>query len=310
MDKPLPPTTNFPFRREGFALIITLTVLTAVIALTGVLVGYLDMARKETSKTEAVIQANIYFTDIKEILSRFKEKKALYNVLYLTPLPLQLPKSRFSLFLECHPLRNGVNINWLTYANNSLMEAQYNAAQKVFEGLVQQYALEDPALLEEMLYREMHAKSDMVLTEDQSRLMQKNDIMSYRQFQQILTRYQLKADDQNVGQIPWEKYFVFLPVEKEVEANRIAGDYLSVELLSLLFDIDRETLKGEWSEGDGAFKALMKKYGIQYDNKLYATKFMNQSVCDVTYTYNEKRFAFTFVDKEGEVKDFEFFGEQ
>ncbi len=309
MDKPSSFVVQRPSEKRGFALIITLSVLTVIIALTGVLIGYLDIARRDANKTEAVLQANLYFTDIKEILTGFKDKKALYSTLYLTPVPLQSKDGRFSLFLKCRPLTNGVNINWLAYTNDPLMDAQYNAVQKVFETVMQEYDVEDPSLLEEMLYEEI-TKGGSENSDEQSRLVQKNGIISYRQFERILSRYQFEADDRKIGKIPWKKYFVFNPVAKDPEENKIAGDYLSQELISVLFDIDRATLDEEWSEGEGALKKLLAAYGVAYDKKLFAFKFVDQSHCSVTYGFNGKQFEFSFIDKEGEVKDFEFYGEQ
>jgi len=301
MDKPSPDMHRSPLRK-GFALFVTLSVLAVMISLAGVLVSYLDIARKDATQTEAVIQANIYFSDTKDILTKFKDKKALYSILYTTPLPLQLEDSEFALILTCRPLNNGVNINWLQYesSNNPLKQTRYNTAQKVFDAVAQKYEIEDPALLEEMIL------SKHALT----RLTQKNDIMSYRQFIQLLSDYQFEADDRKIGEIPWEKYFVFTPPSKSPESDMIEGDYLSADLLSILFDIDIQTLNEEWSEGEGAFKTLMKKYGIEYDKKLYAEAFINRSRCDVSYIFNKKQFRFAFSDEEGEVKDFEFYGEE
>jgi hypothetical protein len=309
MDKPSPPAVIQTFQRRGFALIITLSVLTVIIALTGVMISYLDIARKDATQTEAMMQANLYFSDIKELLVRFKEKKALYTTLYTTMIPIVSDDGRFSLSLKCRPLANGVNINWLGETNNPLMEAQYNAAQSVFEALAGKYEIEDPSRLSEMLYEEIRM-SESENPDRESRLVQKNGIISYKQFEHLLSRYQFETDDQNIGKIPWEKYFVFNPVPKVPEENRIAGDYMSVELISVLFDIDQATLKEEWQEGDGALKRLLSSYGIAFNQKLYAMNFVDQSSCTVKYAYRGKQFAFRFIDKEGEVKNFEFYGEQ
>jgi hypothetical protein len=292
--------------KRGFALIITLSVLSVIIALTGVMISYLDTVRKEASSTKALLQANLYYADAKKIITGFKEKKTLYNLLYLSPVPLQSEDGRFSLILECHPLASGININWLGYDNNEKMTEQYSAAQKVFESLVQNYNVSDPGRLEEVLLGVIKGNQD----ERESRLRQKNGIISYRQFMQLLDRYQFETGDKKIGRIPWRKYFIFTPVPKRAEENVIAGDYLSVELLSVLFNIDIESLKEEWVPAEGAIKTLLDRYGIVYDKRLYAEKFVDRSQCEVTYMYEDERFMFAFVDDEGEVKDFEFYGKQ
>jgi len=309
MDKPSSFMVRRPVEKRGFALIVTLSVLTVLIALTGVLISYLDTARKDAGKTEAVMQANIYFSDIKRVLERFKNRKSLYSTLYLVSVPLASEDGRFSLLLSCRPLTDGVNINWLAYADNPSMETQYGAVQKVFEALVQYYDIKDPPLLEEMLVETIR-KGSFETLDEQSRLVQKNGIISYRQFKRLLSRYQFAADDQRIGEIPWDKYFVFNPVAKDPKENTIAGDYLSEELLSVLLDIDKGTLEESWSKGEGALKRIVNMYGITYDRMLYATEFSNQSRCEVSYAFNGKPFVFTFVDNKGEVKDFEFSGEQ
>lgn len=309
MDKPLALISSATSQKRGFALIITLSVLTVLIALTGVLIGYLDIARKEASATKALIQANLYFADLKGIIGKFKEKKTLYNTLYTSPVPLQSADGRFSITLQCRPLTNGVNINWLGYDNDPLMAAQYNAAQKVFEALVQEHNIKDPSRLEEILFEAIGGDKGGV-REEQRRLRQKDGIISYQQFRQLLSRYQFEVDDNKIGRIAWRKYFVFNPVSKVAAKNVIAGDYLSIELLSILFDIDKETLKAEWIEAEGALKGLLFRYGIAFDKKLYTEKFVDQSHCEVTFGYEGEEFMFAFIDKEGEVKDFEFYTKQ
>jgi len=305
MDKPKTSYGGGYRQQEGFALIITLSVLAIVIALTGVLIGYLDVARKEASATKALVQSNLYFSDIKKVLKKFKDKKALYNTLYLTPVPLQSEDGRFSLILQCRPLDNGVNINWLASGKSAKMRAQYTAAQKVFDYLAQKYALDNPLRLEEMLLHAIRGSGE----EEQSRFVRKNGIISYQEFAQILSRYQFETDDEAVGRIPWKEYFVFQPSGKRPEENLIAGDFVSRALLAALFDIDPASLKEEWVEAEGALKTLLSAHGIPFDKQLFASEFVQRARCEVHYMYEGERFAFAFKDQEGEVSEFEFFRE-
>ena len=59
--------------REGFALLITLSVLTVIIALTTVLLSYLDEVREDASQTKALIQANVYYADITKVFNDLKD---------------------------------------------------------------------------------------------------------------------------------------------------------------------------------------------------------------------------------------------
>jgi len=295
--------------RKGFALIITLSALTVIIALTGVLISYIDEARKDSSSSKAMIQGNLYYADIKHIFTKFKKKKTLYATLYLSPIPFASPDGRFSVIVRCTPLANGVNINWLGLSSDQNMSEHVSMAQNLFEIIVQEYDLEDATRLEEMIVEEVGGKAKFVQRE-QSRLRQKNGIISFKQFEGILDRYQFEADDSKVGNVPWKKFFVFNKVEKSAVENLIDGDHISAELLSFLFAIDLQTVKEAWVPGTLSLKTFIQDNGGTYDQKLFAKEFLAQSQCEVQYDYEGERFAFKFEDIEGEVKNFEFFGKQ
>jgi hypothetical protein len=296
-------STNNPYKR-GFALLITLSVLAVLIALTGVLLSYFDEVRKDATATKAVIQGNLYYADIKKIIMGFKEKKTLFSTLYLTPVPLASPDGRFDVLLQCRPRANGVNINWLGKESDPKMGEQFKAAQNLFEAIAQNYDLEDAGRLEEMLLAEMQGKNPFIQKPD-NRLLQKNGIISFKQFGCILQQYQFETDDQRVSLVPWEKYFVF-----GNNGELIDGDYLSAELIALLFDIDLETVKEEWTEGGMKLKDFVQQMGGSYNDKLYAKEFVEEAKCSVQYAYQDERFEFTFIESQGEVKDFEFNGKQ
>lgn len=291
--------------RKGFALLITLSVLAVLIALTGVLLQYFGEVRKEAMTTNALIQGNLYYTDIKKIIKKFKERKTLFTTLYSMPVPFVSPDNRFNMILKCRPVANGVNINWLKYEDNSTMAVQYDAAEKVFEGLVQKYNFVDAERLKELIVAAIGNNKNTLVREENSRLPQKNGIISLQQFRQILERYQFEADDPKVSQVDWGKLFFF---SKDI--NVIDGDYLSPELISLLFDIDIATVKDDWVEGSSSLKDFVQSNGGTYDPKLYAQKFLEEVQCDVQYTYRDERYAFAFRDTQEEVKDFEFYGKQ
>ena len=309
MDKHKHTLSNSIHHREGFALIITLSALAVIIALTAVLISYIDEARKDSSTTKAMIQGNLYYADIKQILTKFKEKKILYKTLYLSPVPFASPDGRFSIVLHCKALANGVNINWMGLSREENMSGQASMVQNIFESIVQEYDLEDPARLEEMILEDIGTKEEFVQKE-QSRLLQKNGIISFKQFEGILDRYQFEVDDDKVGQVPWQKFFVFNKVEKRAAENLIDGDYISAELISFLFGIDLATVKEEWVPGVLDLKTFIQDNGGTYDQKLFAKEFLDRSQCEVQYDYEGERFAFKFEDIDGEVKNFEFFGKQ
>jgi len=301
--------SNIVPHKKGFALIITLSALTVIIALTAVLISYIDEARKDSSASKAMIQGNLYYADIKKIFTKFKKKKTLYTTLYLSPIPFASPDGRFSVIVHCTPLANGVNINWWGLGNDQKMSEQFSMVQNIFEIIVQEYDLEDATRLEEMILEEIGGKNKFVQKE-QSRLRQKNGIISFKQFEGILDRYQFEVDDVKVGKVPWEKFFVFNKIEKTAAENLIDGNHISAELVSFIFAIDLQTVKEEWVPGVLDLKTFIQDNGGTYEQKLFAKEFLAQSQCEVQYDYEGERFAFKFEDIEGEVKNFEFFGKQ
>jgi hypothetical protein len=304
----LPKISSSVQQRKGFALILTLSALAVIIALTAVLISYLDVARKDANSSKALIQGNVYYDDIKTLFKGFKDKKSLYTILYNSPIPLMSDDEKFSLLVACKPLASGVNINWLSYENNASMSAQYDAVQKVLSTLVQEYNLEDASNLE-MILREEVGYGNKYVQKEQRRLRQKNGIISIRQFKDILDRYQRESDDKNIAQIPWEKYFVFNETSKDPTQNLIDGNYISAELLSFLFDLDIESVKEDWMKGND-LKEYVSTVGETFTQKLFAKDFLAQSTCDIIYGYSGERYGFKFEDIEGEVKHFEFFGKQ
>jgi len=301
-------TTGGTGTRRGFALIVTLSVLTVIIALTGVLVGYLDSARRDAGKTKALLQANVYFADFKNFIGKFPDKKALYAILYTTTIPIQSENGEFSMLVSCKPLDSGVNINWLGASENTAMASQYETAQRIFESLVTAYAIQDPVKLEEMILEEIGQGETE--ESDARRLRQKNGIISYRQFVRVLDRYRFETDDKNIVKIPWKKYFVFIPVSKVPEDNRIEGDYLSAELIAALFDLDAASVKESWIPAEGALSSLLNQYGKSKDKRLFTSGFADRSECEVRFMYEDERYRFSFSDSKGEVNGFEFHGKE
>lgn len=305
MDK-TPSTPIMVKNRQGFALLVTLSVLSVVIALTTVLLSYFDEVQQDSSDTKALIQADIYHTNITNIFQGFNDKEALFSVLYSTAFPLRTDDGRFSLVLQCDPLYKGVNINWLGLGNNSKKTAQYTVAQELFETLALEYNIEDPGRLQEMLIEEIGSKNRPVQKE-QSRLHQKNGIISNHQFAGILKRYQFEVDDSEIGTVPWEKYFSFSP-----KAEKIDAKYSSPELIAYLFDIHVETVK-EWTASPerGSLEDFVRENGGEYAkraNIVAGKTFLEAAECSVSYALAEQQYRFGFEYIDGEAKHFEFYG--
>lgn len=290
-------------QHQGFALLITLSVLSIVIALTIVLLSYFDEVHQDTSETKALIQADVYYADITHIFQRFKDKKILFSLLYRTAIPLRTPDGRFSLMLRCKPLSAGVNINWLGWRDSGGRE---DLAQELFDALVQEYDIEDAVRLQEMLYEEIGKKNSVIIKE-QSRLHQKDGIISYQQFEALISRYQFEVDDPKIGAIPWEKYFSFSP-----KSDKIDAEYSSPELISYLFDIDL-SMVSEWASSveKEPLATFIENNGGDYAQRkaLLADKiFLDETACTVQYALSGEQYKFRFEYRQGEAKYFEFYG--
>jgi hypothetical protein len=303
-----PKMSSSVSHRDGFALIVTLSALSVIIALASVLVSYIDEARRDAGASKALIQGNLYYADIKKTFNSVKKRETLYSVLYMSPIPLASEDGRFSVSIDCKPLDSAVNINWLAYSSSQAMVQQYSAAQKVFEYIVVNYSIKEAGKLEELLLKEM-STSVPYIEKEQSRIRQKNGIISSEQFEAILATYQLEADDENIALIPWKKFFVFNKVLKNPKENLIDGDYISSELISALFDIDKASVDEEWIEGED-LKNFLKGMSMKFNPKLFAKKFLNRTQCSASYSFENDIYSFKFLDIEGEVKNFEFFGKE
>jgi hypothetical protein len=302
MDK-MQPQPLVAKSQEGFALIVTLSVLSVVIALTVVLLSYFNEVKEDSDTTKALIQADVYYADIVGQLNKFSKKKSLFNQLYKKPLVLRTEDGRFSMILRCSPLSKGVNINWLALQRERKKQHLFQEAQMLFDTLVQGYDLEDPDRLLEMILLEIGLGKKFVKPE-QSRLIQKNGIISYQQFAGILNRYEMEVDDPKVGRIPWRKYFSF-----SLKSEKIDAEYSSAELISFLFDIDLKTVR-EWkgSMPRPSLVSFVNDNAGNYNEKknlLVGKTFLGESRCLVNYGGGYK---FTFDYIQGEAKYFEFYG--
>ena len=82
------------------------------------------------------------------------------------------------------------------------------------------------------------------------------------------------------------------------------------DLISEIKDWTEVAVKEEWIEGETKLKTFVQNMGGTYDQKLFTEDFLAESECEVQYGHADERFRFTFVDIQGEVKNFEFYGKQ
>ncbi|RUM72227.1 MAG: hypothetical protein DSZ08_01430 [Sulfurovum sp.] len=259
----------------------------------------------DAKDTTAMIQADVYYADITDTFGRFKNKKTLFSTLYLFPVSLRSPDGRFAMSLRCQALSRGVNINWLGMEEKQNMREAYSFAQTVFDTVAQDYNIEDASRLLEMLLEEIGGKKQFVKKE-YSRLRQKNGIISYKQFAQIVSNYQMEVDDTKVSRIPWRKYFTFSKDAKVIDA-----EYSSAELISLLFDVDVQSVK-EWQSDPerSSLQAFVRENSGDYAARkkiIAGNTFLAESECTVAYKSSAEQYKFRFEYIQGEAKHFEFY---
>jgi len=305
MDKSLTLNPNMK-SKKGFALILTLSVLAVIMSLTMVLLSYFDEVRQDATDTKALIQADLYYTNIVNTFNKFKNKQTLFDVLYKSPLPLVSPDGKFKLMLNCQPMNKGININWLGLQSSIKDVKKYQIAQDIFSKLVQSYKVVDGTRLFEMILEEMGKSEDIYSKDNRQRLQKKKSIVSYLQFSDIISRYQFEVDDTNINSIPWKQYFSFFP-----KADKINIEYSSTALISLLFDIDI-TIVNEWYstiEERVPLSVMVNDNGGNYKefSTILNSKSSGATNCNINYSVAGKYYKFKFDYIEGEARYFEFF---
>jgi hypothetical protein len=289
--------------RRGFALMITLSVLSVVIALTIVLLGYFKEVKEDSDNTKALIQANVYYADILEQFAKIKDKKSILTRLYVRPIPLYTDDGRFSLTLSCKPLSAGININWFAMERVTKKSHLFAIVEELFEFLEEAYKIEDMDRLLELIILEIgHTRNSD--EDSQRRLIQKSGIISYMQFSEIVKRYEMEVDDQKISSVPWHEYLTFSKKSEKIDA-----EYSSIPLIAFLFDLDIKSVR-EWmySREKPSLSTFVNNNGGDYNarkNLLASGKFLAESFCSVYYGAGYK---FTFDYIEGEAKYFEFYG--
>ena len=311
MDK----TKNIVRMRQGVVLFITLSVIVAMMALVGVIFSYLDKSRENASHTAALIQADLIFRDSKVAIDTLlkkgskdkKVKREILDILYLASVTIQAEENE-AMFttLDCQPLDNGVDINWLGLEDNSSAQALYTSAQITFDLLVDKYNIRDASRLLSLI-KSAIGDAEESEEQNQGRLGQRKGIMNLSQFNIIVRDYRFEVDDSKIEEILWEEYFSF-----GVQSSMIDGNYLSAEFIALFFEMELDTVREEWFEGDD-LKAFISSFGgdsSRYDEKIFSTEAIERMECQVIYGYQGIVYAMGFDYIEGRAEKFEFYGKQ
>jgi hypothetical protein len=291
-------------KRPAITLFITLAVIVAMLSLIGIVFGYLSEAKTKARDKSALIESNLIYADAVETLKSFLGKKPTKNTLkniYDIPLAVNETKGSFSMMVACTPACAAVPITWLNRKKELSEASQFAQAANVFEALTTKANIKDAQLLLNLISQALE-KETQVLFGVEARLKHKTNYLSYTQFKSILTEYRLQTGDESVYNINWQSYFAF-----GEECKAIDGDFLSAELISVLFGIDEQIVQEDFQSGH--LREFLQTNGADmdiYNSKAFAKKPLVAMKCTISYTFAGGNYSFNFKYTDGKVDSFEF----
>ena len=289
--------------RPGVTLLITLSVIAAMMALVGLLFGYVDQARSKAEFRRTLIQSDLLRTDLQNILRRTLGKKPSIKTLelaYTLPLYLATREAPFSLTAHCKPLLNRVRIAWLGGKEEGPDARKHALALRLFERLSDQAELKNSNYLLELIRQALHKRSLRFGTVD--KLQKKEGIITQSEFLRLLDDYRFKEDDPNVYRIRWGQYFTFADSS---DYPGLDGEFAPPQLLAVLLDLDTGVVR-EGME-PGKLRDFLTTVGA--DPREYDWLFAKGSVaameCSASFRFQEGSQQFRFHYIAQRIVDFE-----
>ncbi len=291
-------------KRPAITLFITLAVIVALIALIGIVFGYLNEARAKAQDKSALIEANLIYADVSNAVSRYVGKspsigtlKNIYNI----PITIKESKGPFSLLAACTASRAAVPITWLKSNGGASMQSRYNIASAIIEDIGVQSRLKDTERLKSMISEALDSKYSYNFGKE-ARLKRRKDYLSWVEFKKILDDYYLKEGDENVYKVPWKSYYSFGEGYKEID-----GNFLSAKLVSIIFGIDEQIVEENFKSGH--LKKFLYDNGADmelYNSDIFAKKAVVAMECSASYTFGKGSYSLKFRYINGKVEGFEF----
>jgi hypothetical protein len=283
--------------RRGFALLITLAVLAVLIAISAMTIAMLSDAERRSIGVRALIEADLVYEDAAKVLQREAGDESLRGMLLAAPVGITGKRSDFSAIMQCRASRHTVNINWLKSGKTDRERFLSEAAERMLDETALRYELDDAERLKSLL----RDYFDDPLNGD----------MHFAAFYDIVMRYLLETGDTNIRRVPWRNLFVFEPIDN-VEDEKIAGDYMDAEAISLFFGADMQYVREERPVPGGPLKDLLLSSGYWDENfaSLFYEGAAKSMLCEVDFSYRKRNYAFRFYEREGKVGRFVFLGEK
>jgi hypothetical protein len=291
-------------QRKGVTLLITLSVIAAMLALIAVLFGYLQEARDKADSQAALIQSNLIRADIQNFLEKYLKgnpTKSAMQTLYATPIAIMEKGGRYSLTTRCTPLLDHIPLAWLGWSEEAKHQRHYRLALRLFEQLAEQAELKEPGRLLEILTAGLRGRHTTMGVPDD--LNTRPFGMTLTRFQELLDDYRFLADDPRVYQIAWSNYFLIQTPGKVPE--KLDKDFLTPQTVAYLFDIDPAIVKEGYSPGElNKFLRSIGEESKPYDWLLGKLPQANVH-CDLLYSFRERRYNASFDYAEQRILDFE-----
>ena len=303
--------------KRGIALFITLLVIASILSIVAVSFSYLEKVQKDAGEMSAIIQGNLFYKNTTDILKKFFPKKNTdskkLDMIYSVPLMISEPKSGFSINLQCEPLMVAIPIKWLDKTFTKKYPSRFKLARDVLFKVIEKYEIDEANQLEALILAKVNGEEDEFIKYE-DRLEHKKGIMSKKEFDSMMLDYRLRHDDDKVLKIPWEKYFIFVDVDKE---TTIDGAYVTAEIISMAFEIPLESVEDDWLQKRdiGDSKMTLMDYltenssGEVINKKIFSQKALNAMHCEERYSYHDRVYSFSFNYLNERSENFEFIGE-
>ena len=277
-----------------------------MLALVGVLFGYLESTRQQAENNAAVIQADLLRSDLQNLLRKYlKENPSLSTLqtFYDTPIPIYEETGSFGLTAHCEPLLNRLPLGWLGEEALPDPQQRYHLARKLFDTLAKRAELREPGTLYTMIVAALHGEVSSFAAD--TRFAKRFAGMSPKTFGYLLDDYRFAADDPNVYRVNWRNYFQLRSFRGKFP-NEIDKEFLPAELVAFLYDEALETVKelyvpGHFSEYLAESGAEKKRY-----SRLFQKKPPLAMHCSILYSFRESQYnvQFDFLGKR--IEHFEF----
>ncbi len=292
-------------KRRAVTLLITLAVIATMLALVGILFGYLETARRNAEFKSAIVEASLLRQDLQRLLRKYlnSSSKETLRQLYTTPMTISGRDGSFDATVRCGPLLDRIPVSWLGDGGNSTMLRAHQLARELFDSITEKAEMKDPFRLYEMIRLALRGISPVF--GEEGWIASRPGLLDAKTFERILDDYRFAADDPNVYRVPWHDYFLMNTVP--VTPPGLDREFLTPELLAYLYGLEPDYVRSNYTPGNA--EEFLRENGLEGDDERYRWLFAKKPPllfrCTVFYSFREKQYNFVFDYRNGRMEDFE-----